>query len=107
MRTFVLSSCLVALVALPVTGCSSSSTDNVFGQSDGGTSSNSDGSVGNFNNGDDSSAPAACTPTPGSYDIPGDGCDNDGDGAIDNVPSCDTGLVVTGDATAFAKSIGL
>src|SRR5512141_1128411 len=100
MRTFLFSSSLAVLAALPVVACSSTS-DTGFPQPDGGVTGG-DANVGNFNNGDDGSAPAACTPTPGSYDIPGDGCDNDGDGAIDNAPSCDTGLDVAGDATAFA-----
>ena len=105
MRSFLFASSLATIAALPLAGCSSSSNTG-FPDGDGGTPGG-DSSVGNFNNGDDSAAPAACAPTPGSYDIPGDGCDNDGDGTIDNVPACDTALATDGDATAFAKSIGL
>jgi hypothetical protein len=49
----------------------------------------------------------ACQPDPDAFDIPGNGCDDDGDGAIDNVRTCDEGLGVFGDAAAFARAIGL
>jgi hypothetical protein len=51
--------------------------------------------------------PGQCSPSPANYDVPGDNCDNDGDGKIDNAIACDTGLTASGDAMAFAKSIGL
>ena len=59
----------------------------------------------------DSSAPDAlvnaCVSDPGNFDIPGNGCDDDGDGSVDNAPDCDTGLAVAGDAVAFAKAMGI
>ena len=52
--------------------------------------------------------PAQCNPNPDNFEVPGNNCDDDGDGTIDNVPAaCDTGLAVSGDANAFAKAIGL
>ncbi len=50
---------------------------------------------------------APCIPDPGNYDIPGNGCDDDGDGMIDNPPACDTGLPSTGPASDFARAIDL
>ncbi len=69
-------------------------------------SSNGDGgsSAGDSGGG---SLTGPCTPDPGNYDIPGNGCDDDGDGTVDNTPTCDTGLSALGDANDFAKAIGL
>jgi hypothetical protein len=33
-----------------------------------------------------------CDPNPLNYDIPGNGCDDDGDGVVDNVITCDSAL---------------
>ena len=49
----------------------------------------------------------SCKPDPANFDIPGNGCDDDGDGTVDNVPTCDTGLSALGGADDFAKAIGL
>ncbi|MEO8878392.1 MAG: choice-of-anchor L domain-containing protein [Polyangiaceae bacterium] len=51
--------------------------------------------------------PGGCTPDPGNFEVPGNGCDDDGDGTIDNAPTCDTGLSALGNADDFAKAIGL
>ncbi len=48
-----------------------------------------------------------CIPNPLNYDIPGNGCDDDGDGQVDNAPACDTGLSPTGTASDFARAIDL
>src|SRR4051812_36715505 len=49
-----------------------------------------------------------CAPDPSRYEAPGNGCDDDGDGTVDNVASaCDTGLTLGGDADQFARAIGL
>jgi hypothetical protein len=48
-----------------------------------------------------------CKPNPNNYDIPGNNCDDDGDGKVDNPPSCDGALSISGDAVAFAKAIGI
>ncbi len=74
---------------------------------DGGGLSQDDGG---FNFGDAQTGDGAvptCNPSPGNYDIPGNNCDDDGDGQTDNAPNCDTNLPATGDAMAFAKAIGL
>lgn len=49
----------------------------------------------------------ACTPDPANYDVPGNDCDDDGDGKVDNPPTCDTSLAVDGSAEDFAKAIGV
>ena len=61
-----------------------------------------------FNNDGGSSDGGACDPNPGNYDIPGNGCDDDGDGMVDNTPVCDQGLAVDSTAAGdFAKAMGL
>lgn len=51
--------------------------------------------------------PGACAPDPGKFEIPDNGCDDDGDGLVDVPATCDDGLAEYGDADAFAKAIGL
>lgn len=48
-----------------------------------------------------------CDPNPANYDIPGNNCDDDGDGQVDNAPTCDNGLALTGPAADMAKALGL
>ncbi|HSQ65391.1 MAG TPA: choice-of-anchor L domain-containing protein [Polyangiaceae bacterium] len=49
-----------------------------------------------------------CNPNPLNYDIPGNNCDDDGDGTVDNPQgACDQGLAQTGPASDFAKAMGL
>jgi hypothetical protein len=48
-----------------------------------------------------------CNPDPKNYDIPGNNCDDDGDGKIDNPPTCDGDLSTDGSAEDFAKSLGI
>jgi hypothetical protein len=49
-----------------------------------------------------------CAPDPSRYEVPGNNCDDDGDGTVDNVAAaCDASLQVTGVAEDFAKSLGL
>lgn len=48
-----------------------------------------------------------CPQDPGNYDIPGNGCDDDADGVIDNGAGCDDGLPFYGSADDFAKTLGL
>ena len=58
--------------------------------------------------GGDSGGPFVCTPDPGNFDIPGNGCDDDGDGIVDNPQgACDTGLPANPSATQLAQAIGL
>jgi hypothetical protein len=50
---------------------------------------------------------APCAFDPGNFEVPDNGCDDDGDGVIDNAPSCDAALPVFGGADDFARAIGL
>jgi hypothetical protein len=104
---------LITTVAIATLAACSGSPNKGF-DGPGGGSGNGPGTGGNGNapsiGGDDggSAAPtAACVPDPANYDIPGNGCDDDGDGQVDNTAVCDKGLAVDGDANAFAKAIGL
>jgi hypothetical protein len=86
-------------------GGSSGSGDDTSSSGSGGSSSG--GHLGGSSGSGGSSSGGGCVQDPGSYDIPGDNCDNDGDGKVDNVTTCDSSLSASGDATAFAKAIGL
>ena len=49
-----------------------------------------------------------CSPDPGRFDAPGNNCDDDNDGTVDNpLAACDAALQVTGGADEFAKALGL
>jgi hypothetical protein len=48
-----------------------------------------------------------CVPSAANFDVPGNGCDDDGDGKVDNAPACDSALDFSGDAEQFAKAIGV
>ena len=51
-------------------------------------------------------ASAGCQQDPSFYDVPGDNCDNDGDGKVDNPKTCDAAL--TGNtAVDFAHALGI
>ncbi len=89
-----------------------SSNDKSLFDADAG--SNTDAEVDPFGNGTDAGfkggetgTGGGCKSDPGNYDIPGNMCDDDGDGTVDNPPTCDVGLPQGGDALAFAKAIGL
>jgi hypothetical protein len=101
----------VGLSALVVLGCSGHPTG--FGDVDGGDN----GDAGNCNGfscggldggfGGDGAA-MGCSPNPANYDIPGNNCDDDGDGVVDNPPGmCDSGLAPTGSAANMAAALGL
>ncbi|MBX3216475.1 MAG: choice-of-anchor L domain-containing protein [Labilithrix sp.] len=103
MRTSFLSVCVLG--GILAVACSSS-RDNTF--DDGSSSGGGGSSGGTFGNGDDDGAGGKpCVPDPGNYDIPDNGCDDDGDGKVDNPPTCDDGLDVTGDAEDFARAMGI
>jgi hypothetical protein len=48
-----------------------------------------------------------CVMNPSQYDIPGNNCDDDADGMVDNVLVCDSSLAANGPAGDFVKAIGL
>jgi hypothetical protein len=54
-------------------------------------------------------ATPTCSPNPANFDVPGNNCDDDGDGIVDNPQgTCDTGLPTTSPTAAqFAKAIGI
>jgi hypothetical protein len=102
-------------------GCGGSSGGSGFGSSSGG--SGSGGSNGGSNSGGGNSSSSGgvvgfgdasagegggvCEPNPANYDIPGNNCDDDGDGKVDNTPTCDGSLMLTGTAHDFANALGL
>ena len=57
--------------------------------------------------GGDGGSTGPCVPSPANYEIPGNGCDDDGDGTVDNVTACDTGVSATGAAGDFVKALGV
>jgi hypothetical protein len=57
--------------------------------------------------GDGGAAGMPCVPAKGNYDIPGNNCDDDGDGKVDNPPTCDSAISGTGSAEDFAKAMGI
>ncbi len=134
MRTSVVLS-LLTLIALPAaaacggggtTGFTNDAGSTSIGSGSGGTSSGGGGGNGGssggvvvLGGGDGGGAPPAsgdggfvCAPNPANYDIPANGCDDDGDGTVDNAITCDTGSVpsglsAAGTAADFAAAIGL
>ena len=48
-----------------------------------------------------------CVMNASQYDIPGNGCDDDADGTIDNVLLCDKTLTSSGTANDFMAAMGL
>jgi hypothetical protein len=92
-------------------GCSSNSSRSGFdgeGTPSGGASSSSGGGI--LGSGSEDGGPGGgqgCVPNPANYDIPGNNCDDDGDGTIDNPPTCDGSLSETGSAEDFAKAMGI
>ncbi len=95
MKAALVISCCAALAACGVRHGTADTT--IGGNGDGGLSSNDAGP----------GLQGPCSPNPANYDVPGNGCDDDGDGTVDNTPTCDTGLSALGSADDFAKAIGL
>ncbi len=48
-----------------------------------------------------------CAPNRQNYDIPGNNCDDDDDGTVDNPPTCDDGASTSGGAEDFARAMGI
>jgi len=56
----------------------------------------------------DGSTSGGCNPNPANFDVPGNNCDDDGDGIVDNPQgTCDTGLPANPSAAQLAKAIGI
>lgn len=87
-------------------GSSGSGSGGSNGSSGGSNSSSSSGVVG-FGDASGGDGSFVCTPNPANYDIPGNNCDDDGDGKVDNTPTCDGSLMLTGTAHDFANAMGL
>ncbi len=101
-------SSILSVALLVVLGCGSKSEYIFDTTADGAVDPNNPfGNDGGFKGGEGGPPPGGCNPSPANFDIPGNNCDDDGDGKVDNVIVCDIGLPKTGDALAFAKSIGL
>ncbi len=108
-------SVLRALIAAPlaaalIAACSSTPRETTFGNpEDGGGGTITPGEGGSLfgDAGGGGGGGAVCVPSPTNAEIPGNNCDDDGDGQVDNPPACDKGLAIDGDAATFAKAIGI
>jgi hypothetical protein len=100
-----------ALIGVAFAACSGH-PNNGFGDS-GTTGDDGGGCVGFGCNGDagfqgGDTGTQACNPDPGNFDVPGNNCDDDADGTVDNPQgACDNGLALKGPAADFAKAMGL
>ncbi len=98
---------LLPLLAVSVAACSGAKGSGFGNGSGDGGDPFQDPDSGGFKSGEGGTTGGGCNPDPGNFDIPGNNCDDDGDGTVDNPPNCDTGLSMTGPAADFAKAIGL
>ena len=89
----------LAMMVVLATGCTEVSPNR--------STSGRPASTGRFDTGEkDAGARRPCVQDPSFYDVPNDGCDNDGDGTVDNPEVCDDGE--TGDtAESLARGIGI
>ena len=95
---------LLTIASVTLFACSSAKTSGF----DDGDAGPGNGTIGGGVLGrDDAGTGKPCVPAKGNYDIPGNGCDDDGDGTVDNPPTCDDGLSETGTAADFAKALGI
>ena len=96
------------VVAVAAAGCSSSGNEQTFGpersRTDGDGGNAASGSFGG--SGAPGDASTACVPDKNSFEVPGDGCDNDGDGTVDNASPCD-GAATGPSPEDFARAIGV
>jgi hypothetical protein len=100
----------ITSLALAIAGCASKNSGSGFSSkgSSGSANGGSSGSPSLGGGGGNPTDPAACNPSPDNYDFPGNNCDDDGDGTVDNpATACDGSLPVNGDAEAFARAIGI
>jgi hypothetical protein len=104
---------LASLLGLCALAACSAPTPSTFAKSDSNQTSDPK-APGSFGAGASSGASggptaggAACVPAKGNYDLPGDGCDNDGDGTVDNPATCDAALADDGSPEELARAMGL
>jgi hypothetical protein len=95
------------VVAAFIFACSGSNKKSGFEDPNGTNGVGSSGGNGFGTGGEAGTTGHPCVPNAANYDIPGNGCDDDGDGDVDNPPSCDKGLSAGGSAEDFAKAIGI
>jgi hypothetical protein len=84
-----------------------SGTDRSSGFADGTDPNAPNTGGGTLGGGGDGGTGAPCIPNSANYDIPGNNCDDDGDGKVDNPPTCDGSLAQTGTAADFARAMGI
>ena len=72
-----------------------------------GDGTNTSGGVLGGKGGDGGTAGVPCVPAAGNYDIPGNNCDDDNDGKVDNPPTCDGAISGAATAEDFAKAMGI
>ncbi|MBX3204046.1 MAG: choice-of-anchor L domain-containing protein [Labilithrix sp.] len=102
-RHVIVSITLIALLASSGAGCQEGPASSFRTTDNDATEGKPAGQFGT--RGDDDDAPAGCVKDRSFYDVPGDGCDNDDDGTVDNAPTCDG--AVGASATDFARAIGI
>jgi hypothetical protein len=97
---------IVGVASVAVFACSSATTSG-FPEPDptAGNGTTGGGTLGGGSG--EGGAGKPCAPAKGNYDFPGNNCDDDGDGIVDNPPTCDASLAAGGGAEEFAKALGL
>ena len=103
-----LASVVSVLGFFAVAACSPAPISSGFSRSEKDVKTDSPGTFGNgADDADKAAAKGECIPTKGNYEIPGDDCDNDDDGTVDNAVTCDAALTSGASAEDFAKSLGI
>ena len=104
---------IITVVGLFTLAACSAPAPSTFGSGAKKKSSGTDPTTGTFGDGTDNSSSSSanttgtCVPTKGNAEIPGNNCDDDADGTIDNVAVCDTQLTGDGSPEDFARSMGI
>lgn len=104
-------------VAACAGACSGAQSSTGFGTTDGaGGGSGESGSTGGASSGGTLSGGTSdggttahddCVQDSKNAEVADNGCDDDADGTVDNVPVCDSGLAIDGAPDAFARAIGV
>ncbi len=101
-----LMSCGVAMGIAAIASCSAPTPQSGFGPGKNGKGDAPPGQFDNGPQGESSPSGPGCQKDPSFYDVPGDDCDNDADGVVDNPPTCDA-EITSNTAEDFAKAIGI